>query len=57
VGGIDSVSAAVVGIDDQFVEQVKRLMKPGTCALFVLDSEGDMDGILHGIQHSTLGAG
>lgn len=50
VGGIGSVSAAVVGIDDQFVEQVKRLMKPGTCALFVLDSDGDMDEILHAIR-------
>jgi len=39
-----------VGIDEDFVSEVQRLMKPGTSALFVLDREGDMDAILQGIQ-------
>jgi len=50
VGGVSSLSAAGVGIGDDFVEQVKTLMTPGTCALFVLDSEGDMDEILYAIR-------
>jgi uncharacterized membrane protein len=43
-------TAAEVGIDDVFVSEVQALMKPGTSALFVLDHEGDMPSILHGIQ-------
>ena len=39
-----------VGIDEDFVSEVQRLMKPGTSALFVLDREGDMDAILQGIR-------
>ena len=50
VGGVGSLSTAGVGIGDGFVEQVKTLMKPGTCALFVLDSERDMDEILYAIR-------
>jgi uncharacterized membrane protein len=38
------------GIDEDFVCEVERLMKPGTSALFVLDQEGDMDAILQGIR-------
>jgi uncharacterized membrane protein len=38
------------GIADDFVTEVKRLMRPGTSALFVLDHEGDMEAILHGIR-------
>lgn len=38
------------GISGEFVSEVEGLMKPGTSALFVLDREGDMDGILHGIR-------
>jgi uncharacterized membrane protein len=29
---------------------MEALMKPGTSALFVLDQEGDMEGILQGIR-------
>ncbi len=50
VGGAGAAVSATVGIDDDFVRDVERLMKPGTSALFVLDSEGDMDVILRGIR-------
>ena len=51
VGGAGSVAAlASVGIGDDFVREVKQLMKPGTSAIFVLDDEGDMDVILHKIR-------
>jgi uncharacterized membrane protein len=46
--GIASPSAA--GIDEDFVSEVARVVKPGTSALFVLDQVGDMDAILQGIQ-------
>ena len=39
-----------MGIDEFFVEEVERLLQPGTSALFVLDEEGDLDAILHGIR-------
>ena len=42
--------AAEIGIDDDFLSEVKLLMKPGTSALFVLDREGDMAAILQGIR-------
>jgi len=38
------------GIADDFVTEAQKLMRPGTSALFVLDSEGDMDAILHAIR-------
>src|SRR4029434_7715376 len=48
VGGAGTAaSLAAVGIEDDFVREVEGLMKPGTSAVFVLDSEGDMDVILH----------
>jgi uncharacterized membrane protein len=50
VGGAGAAVSATVGIADDFVRDVERLMKPGTSALFVLDSEGDMEVILHGIR-------
>ena len=51
VGGAGSVAVlASVGIGDDFVTEVKGLMKPGTSAIFVLDHEGDMDVILHRIR-------
>jgi uncharacterized membrane protein len=50
VGGAGSAAAVSVGISNEFVEEVKGLMKPGTSALFVLDSEGEMEVILHGIR-------
>ena len=43
-------TAAAVGISEDFVGEVERLMKPGTSALFVLDQEGEMDAILQGIR-------
>jgi uncharacterized membrane protein len=43
-------AAAEAGIDHDFVNEVQRLMRPGTSALFVLDREGDMPAILQGIQ-------
>lgn len=45
-----AASVAAVGIGDDFVRQVEGLMRPGTSALFVLDSEGDMEMILHAIR-------
>ncbi len=39
-----------VGIGDDFVREVERMMAPGTSALFVLDDEGDMEVILHKIR-------
>jgi len=51
VGGAGSVAVlASVGIGDDFVTEVKGLMKPGTSAIFVLDDEGDMEVILHAIR-------
>src|SRR5262245_18197125 len=51
VGGTGCVAVLVsVGIGDDFVRQVKGLMKPGTSTIFVLDDEGDMDVILHAIR-------
>src|SRR5882724_10107130 len=51
VGGTGSVAVlASAGIGDDFVREVKELMKPGTSAIFVLDYEGDMDVILHKIR-------
>jgi uncharacterized membrane protein len=51
VGGAGSVAVLdSVGIGDDFVSEVKELMKPGTSALFVLDHEGAMDVILGAIR-------
>jgi len=51
LGGAGSAaSITAVGIGDDFVREVEGLMQPGTSALFVLDSEGDMEVILHAIQ-------
>ena len=51
VGGAGTaMSVMSAGIADDFVRDVQRLMKPGTSAIFVLDSEGDMEMILHGIR-------
>src|SRR5438034_7265295 len=50
VGGAGSAISASVVIGDDFVREVKELMKPGTSAIFVLDDEGDMDVILHTIR-------
>jgi len=51
VGGTAiAVTSGEVGIGDDFVRDVKALMKPGTSALFVLDREGEMDVILRAIR-------
>ena len=50
VGGAGAAVSTSVGIGDDFVTEVKGLMKPGTSAIFVLDDEGDMDVILHAIR-------
>jgi uncharacterized membrane protein len=50
VGGVGSTLSALVGIGDDFIEEVKALMKPGTSAVFVLDDPGDMDVILHELR-------
>jgi uncharacterized membrane protein len=43
VGGAGSALAARVGIAEEFIREVERLMKPGTSALFLLDAGGDLD--------------
>ena len=50
VGGTVVAVLASAGIGDDFVREVKELMKPGTSAIFVLDDEGDMDVILGAIR-------
>ena len=51
VGGVGTATmAAQSKISAEFVQEVEKMMKPGTSALFVLDAEGDMDVILHAIR-------
>ena len=51
VGGAGTAGVmASAGIGGDFVREVQALMKPGTSAIFVLDSQGDMDVILHSIR-------
>ncbi len=50
LGGLGTIGAHSVGIKDDFVRDVEKLMKPGTSALFILDDEGDMDVILAKIR-------
>jgi uncharacterized membrane protein len=51
LGGAGTTAAAAsAGIDNNFLLDVAGVMKPGSSALFVLDDEGDMDAILHGIR-------
>ena len=51
IGGAGTAgAAAAVGIGEDFIRDVKGMMKPGTSALFVLDTEGDMNAILHAIR-------
>src|SRR5215475_10958413 len=49
-GAGTAASVAAAGIGDDFVREVEGLMQPGTSALFVLDSEGDIEVILHAIR-------
>ena len=51
VGGAGTVAVlASAGVGEDFISEVKGLMKPGTSAIFVLDQEGDMDVILPAIR-------
>ena len=51
VGGAGTaLSVMSAGIADDFVKDAQRLMKPGTSAIFLLDSEGDMSAILPAIR-------
>ena len=50
VGSGGSALSARVGLGDDFIRDVESLMKPGMSALFVLDSAGDIDVILHTIR-------
>ena len=51
VGGAGTLAwAAQSGISADFIQDVEKIMRPGTSALFVLDEEGDMDVILHTIR-------
>ena len=50
LGCAASTVANAVRIEDAFIRDIERLMKPGTSALLVLDDEGDMEVILHAIR-------
>jgi uncharacterized membrane protein len=51
VGGAGTLaSAAQAGISADFIQDIEKIMRPGTSALFLLDEEGDMDVILHTIR-------
>lgn len=51
LGGVGTAaSAAAAGIGEEFVQEVERLMKPGSSVLFVLDDEGDLEMMLHAIR-------
>src|SRR5262245_54683206 len=51
VGGAGTaLSVTSAGIGKDFVAEVQQSMKPGTSALFVLDTGGDMEVILHVIR-------
>jgi uncharacterized membrane protein len=50
LGTAASTVANALGIEEQFIKDVKDMIKPGTSALLVLDDEGDMEVILHTIQ-------
>src|SRR5262249_47731102 len=49
-GGATALSVTSTGIDREFIAEAQKLMEPGTSALFVLDSGGDMDVILHALR-------
>jgi uncharacterized membrane protein len=50
LGTAASTVASAVGIEDAFIRDVERLMKPGMSALLVLDDQGDMGAILQSIR-------
>jgi uncharacterized membrane protein len=45
-----SALSSTVGFGEDFIRDVKEMMKPGTSALFVLDDAGDMEMILQRLQ-------
>ncbi len=50
-GGAGTLAwAAQSGISADFIQDVEKMMQPGTSALFVLDEEGEMDVILRAIR-------
>jgi uncharacterized membrane protein len=50
LGTTASTVANAVGIEDAFIQDVERLMKPGALAVLVLDDQGDLEVILHAIR-------
>ena len=48
--GSAGTAAAHAGIGEDFIRDVKVMMKPGTSALFVLDNQGDLEMILDKIR-------
>jgi len=50
LGSAAATVAESLGIEDAFIRDVQRVMKPGTSALLVLDNEGDMQVILYAIR-------
>jgi uncharacterized membrane protein len=51
VGGAGTLAfAAQAGVSASFIQEVEKLMRPGTSAIFVLDEAADMDVTLHAIH-------
>jgi uncharacterized membrane protein len=50
LGGVGSGAIAAIGIGDDFVREVEKMMKPGTSTVFTLDDGGDMEVILPRIR-------
>jgi uncharacterized membrane protein len=50
LGGLSAVSARQIGIDDEFLNEVKELIKPGASALFLLTTTDNPEGVLHQIR-------
>src|SRR5271170_420451 len=50
LGTAASTAANAVGMEDAFIRDVERLMKPGMSALLVLDDQVDLEVILHAIR-------
>src|SRR5262249_39764769 len=50
LGAVGATAAKHLEISDDFIRDVKALMKPGTSGLFVLDDANDKPAILRRIQ-------
>jgi uncharacterized membrane protein len=50
VGGATAWSARQFGVDDDFVAEVKGLVRPGTSALFLLTRSEGLDAVRHAIH-------